>query len=356
MNLERRHYASDQRYTENLRVAGDYHTAKRNAQLEAARFLCGEDGPHEDRAMSHTKNDPKYALFEQLSFLANICWEEVDKSPLPKPTDRVAQLDLLLKLDHQLLGRKAVNLIRIGRAGWKLMCGEDGNSERQSGCCGGKLVKFKGKTFAEFLEEQRWIKIPDQCRRGRQHTMPAATPNIFENYPADENQTLVYFAKMFGFQSCEDFDEDGKTFMFHLFHAVSYCELAARIAKTFNNGIHEVLPGDFLRAMSQKVTGSTPHGWTALHVLCSGSDASGSKAAIIRHILETRLVSIQAFDRWTNNQVACFFCFGPHIPQGVGFHPPQGYEPQCICLHTSPPTLNSKGVYWHKYDMILQVE
>ena len=347
-DFEWRHSKSRRRYNANLQVEDGYHTAKRKAQQEAGyepeevqEFEAVNQQSESDylERMAEDCKD-KYVLFQQLYFLADTRWEEGDDVPLEEPKERVAQLKRLLNLDHQRLGQKAVSLIIHCLAHWKEASDRDGNSQRRNRSSEPQLVKLGGKTFAEHMEEKGLIKIPKRCKIGKQDTLPAATMNFYNNYPAEEDQNLLHFAKMFGFENVEDFDEDGKTFMFHLFHAVSYCVLAARIH----------------RAMSHKVTGSTPHGWTALHVLCSGSDASMSKAAIIRHILETRLVSIQAFDRWTNNQVACFFCFGPHIPQGVGFHPPQGYEPQCICLHTSPPTLNSKGVYWHKYDMILQVE
>ena len=86
-------------------------------------------------------SEEKGVLFEQLYFLADIRWEERDESPLVVAPERVAQLDRLLKLDHQLLGKKAVNVIRVVRAEWKLMCRQDGNSQRRSGCCEPQLAR-----------------------------------------------------------------------------------------------------------------------------------------------------------------------------------------------------------------------
>ena len=106
-------------------------------------------------------------------------------------------------------------------------------------------------------------------------------------------------------------------------------------------GLHRwgepVLKGDYRAAMSHKVTGPKPEGWTPLHILCNGSDIMMSQIELIRTSLENETVPLEYFDAMSNNKVIVFGSFVAmvHNAHLVGLHPPLARPHRST---PSPPT------------------
>ena len=92
----------------------------------------------------------------------------------------------------------------------------------------------------------------------------------------------------------------------HLFSPMKFCSLAAEVAYICFRPGNLPLDGDYTKAMSHTVWGATPVGWTPLHILCNGSDASMMTRDVIKHLLENDIVDIRAFDSVTNDKVIVF--------------------------------------------------
>ena len=184
------------------------------------------------------------------------------------------------------------------------------------------LVRLNGQTFAQLMEEQQLIIIPERCEG--QETLPAATINKFINFPPRDMRNLPAFARQFGFSHAEDYDENGKNIFHHLFTALKYSSLAMEVAMhCFEEG-EAVLQGDYRAAMSHKVTDARPRGWTPLHCLCNGSDPMVSQVYVIAKLLETNTVPLSYFDAMSNDKVIVFGSLVAmvHNAHLLGLHPP----------------------------------
>ena len=60
-------------------------------------------------------------------------------------------------------------------------------------------------------------------------------------------------------------------------------------------------------AISHKIDGGQPQGWTPLHILCSGSDVLLAAAEVCEKLLAGRIVDIRDFDSIKNDKVVVFF-------------------------------------------------
>ena len=172
------------------------------------------------------------------------------------------------------MGKPAVNYIRHAVVFWESgVDGVNGTVEHLAAKgepgYGPQLVRLNGQTFAQLMEEQQLIIIPERCET--QETLPAATINKFINFPPRDMRNLPAFARQFGFSHAEDYDENGKNIFHHLFTALKYSYLAMEVAMhCFEEG-EAVLQCDYRAAMSHMVTDARPRGWTPLHCLCNGS-------------------------------------------------------------------------------------
>ena len=161
--------------------------------------------------------------------------------------------------------------------------------------------------------EQRWIMIP---KRGwHEERQSPSTINLMHNSPLRESRNLVWFANKFGFKSVDCHDVNGKNIFHHLFTSGKYCIMSAEVALGSFRKDDPKLPGDYSTAMSHKVTGATPIGWTPLHVLLHGSDVLMIQRQIIEELLDSKIVEVKDFDSMMDSKVIVFgFCLGSIHP------------------------------------------
>jgi len=83
----------------------------------------------------------------------------------------------LLRLDHDVMGKRAVTHIRVRVAYWKSVhdrnCGRVQCYEPREVCL--------GIPFAEMMLEKKWIIMPLRCKT--METLPAYIINVTENFP-----------------------------------------------------------------------------------------------------------------------------------------------------------------------------
>ena len=109
----------------------------------------------------------------------------------------------LLRLDTDVMGKRVVTHIRVRVAYWKSV--HDRN--------GGRLQGYEpqavslGQPFSEKMFELKWIIIQWRCKM--EETLPTYTINVTENFPHRGQRNLPSFAKTFGFQHAQDYDEHG---------------------------------------------------------------------------------------------------------------------------------------------------
>ena len=131
----------------------------------------------------------------------------VDNDCFSEMTEAEVELMLLmrlLRLDHDVMGKRAVKSIRVRVAYWKSV--SDGKLGKVRGYQSQDVQL--GRPFAQMMQEQKWIIIPKRCRT--QETLPASTINVTENFPPRGQRNLPSFAKIFGFHYAQDCDENGK--------------------------------------------------------------------------------------------------------------------------------------------------
>ena len=77
------------------------------------------------------------------------------------------------------------------------------------------------------------------------------------------------------------------------------------------------MPGDYGEAICEEVTGGTPIGWTPLHMLGSGSDKLLVKRDIIEALLESKISTVQDFDKLHANtpEAIVFLSLGAYASQ-----------------------------------------
>ena len=88
---------------------------------------------------------------------------------------------------------------------------------------------------------------------------------------------------------------------------MKYCALSAQIAFSCFQTCAAQMDGDYATAMSHRVTGGTPVGWTAAHILCNGSDVGLLARDVVEALLNNGIVDMKAFDSAFNDQVIVFF-------------------------------------------------
>ena len=102
----------------------------------------------------------------------------------------------LLRLNHDIMGRRAVKFIRDFLA----ICKANHDRSRPSNDKA-QVVHIKG-TFAEMIEKENWIIIPKRLRGVE--LLGAYTINLMENQPQSCRAKLPWFAELFGFKHAED--------------------------------------------------------------------------------------------------------------------------------------------------------
>ena len=318
-------------YDTGLKAKGEYYEKKRRAMQElsysqAEIVEAGDQPSAEDylkEVMQHREKKKKF--FEQLFFLAFSDKDPKKESHMTKAKANVTMLMRLFRLDHNIMGKLAVNYIRQAVVYWESVvdgvnCKVEHLAAKGEPGYEPQLVRLNGQTFAQLMEEQQLIIIPDQCGTA----LPAATLNKFRNFPPRDMRNLPAFARQFGFNHAEDYDESGRNIFHHLFTALKYSFLAMEVAMhCFDEG-EAVLQGDYRAAMRHKVTGVFPRGWTPLHILCHGSDSMVGLRYVIERLLETNTVPLSYFDAMGNDTVIVFGSLVAmvHNAHLVGLHPP----------------------------------
>jgi len=200
-----------------------------------------------------------------------------------------------------------------------------------------------GQIFAVHVEKAGWVKMPRQCGdKEPNEPIPTHTLNIVSNFPKYDMRTLVAIAKSFGFKGAQDIDEFGKNIYHHVFTAMKYCQLFGEIALRAFEPNSEPLAGNNRDALTRKIPGGyQPRGWTALHILCHGSDYMLSSRKVIEAMLENKVVDISAFDV-ANDGVRVFWSFlGYQLQRPLGLHSPPLSESDTTLGNPSAPSTNT---------------
>lgn len=213
-----------------------------------------------------------------------------------------------MRLDHEVIGKQALEKLRHWLGSMKRMQAAHpmpGKARLLANkASSGRVVNFQGQTFAQMIEVAGWILIPPQSRH--METLVAHTLNCHWNFPAMQYRTFVDFAYTFGFRSADDRDPCGKSIIHFFFCALQYCWLAADIAKYAFLPGERKLHGDYEAAMSQRVELGQPDGFSALHVLCNASGTGMMAARVIEDLIDNKIVPLDAFKDWRNNDVSVF--------------------------------------------------
>ena len=186
------------------------------------------------------------------------------------------------------MGKRAVKFIKDSLAIWKANHDRARPSNDKA-----KVVHING-TFAEMIEEKKWIIIP--ARQRGEELLGAYCLNLWQHQPDPKEQTLPGFAELFGFKHAEDTDQNGKNIFHHLFTSMQYCWVATAVAVQCFSPDQPHLPGNYRAAMCNMVSGHKPNGWTPLHCLCHGSDTMLAQRMVIKALLDYKVVTVKDFD------------------------------------------------------------
>ena len=106
------------------------------------------------------------------------------------------------------------------------------------------------------------------------------------------------------------------------------------------------MPGDYKKAMSHKVTGQKPKGWTPIHVLCHGADQCYGVSEIIDVMLENGVADITDFDGTENNTVIfVWVLFCTHTLEAAPLHPhPRLWATMPFSLCIKPQCASTGGL------------
>ena len=127
---------------------------------------------------------------------------------------------------------------------------------------------------------------------------------------------MPWLASLFGIESVDDVDDDGKNFFHHLAQAAKYSGIASEIL------VHAFLPsadrlsGDYAAAMRHKCHSSGIAGYSPTHVLCNGSDILLVQDRTIHELLVNKILLVSDFDDNPNIKV-CFFYIARALPLSV---------------------------------------
>ena len=113
-------------------------------------------------AKQDTKDRTKF--FEQLFFLAA---SKTDKNEKKHEMVNLARLFRLLNLNHNIMGQRAVNLIKQGIAYWQRNIDDAKDDRLASGGIAGyqpHVVDLQKRTFAQHMDDEGWSIVPLQCQ------------------------------------------------------------------------------------------------------------------------------------------------------------------------------------------------
>ena len=317
--LEWDNRSSKRRYTEKLHVQGDYLEKRRAAMQKLANRgytrdeleAYGYELPDTDAYGKQLKVsfDSRETFTKQLFTLARI---EEDGSRTESEADMNFEILMrLYALDHSTMGVRATSLIRSLASHWKKQ-GEPERSEHDGYQPHTKPIVRIYPSFAWKMHLHGYIKVPWHKRF--METMPCYTINCTNNFPSKEVRSLNWFGSLFGFNSVEDVDSDGKNLFHHLFQSMKYSILAGEIAVQAFSPSAPKLPGDYSKAMRHKVTDGGIAGWTPLHTLCKDSDILLMAERTIEALLDNEIVTVKDFDDNWNDKVFVFY-----IPRALPF-------------------------------------
>ena len=214
--------------------------------------------------------------------------------------NKITLLKRLWNCPHDKMGSVAVNALGGAIQHWEAIYAAEVGDVPQEDDDVPQVVRFRGNTFAQQMHQLGWIVIPARC--WTVETLPKYTINKQQNYPPTTERTLPTFAHMFGYKSAQDVEENGKTLFHHLFTSLKYSGLSLEIAMKCFDPDEPRLIGDYTKAITlRKVTGTHPHGWTALHCLCNGSDPCMGTRDVILALLKHNVVTLKDFDSLTND-------------------------------------------------------
>ena len=272
-----------------LQVMG-YHTLQNRFNLqklgytsEEQQWFVGNVDP-EDYLGMVKKNREEMERF--LSRLIHVATTDADHSQAKSNAKHKMRLLMrLLRLPHDIMGKRAVKFIKDFLAIWKAKhdCDRRSNDKAQ-------VVHIEG-TFAEMIEKKEWIIIPPR-QRGEE-LLGVYCINLWHNHPDPSWVNLPWFAELFGFKHAEDHDENGKNIFHHLFTSMQYCWVATAVAVQCFSPDQPHLPGNYRAAMCNMVSGHKPNGWTPLHCLCHASDTMLAKNMVIKALLDYNVVTVE---------------------------------------------------------------
>ena len=169
---ERRHRGSNRKYDEHLRVTNGYHKKKRDymarlgytpTQIEEEE---GSPDPTEYVKMVH-ENEGHLARFNaRIFYVAK--FKEDDWLCVSEEQQKITLLLRLLRLSHDIMGKRAVSHISNALAYWKAKADGIWIPGYQP------QTVYMPLTFAEMQEAQGWITIPEH-QRGKETLGPSAS-------------------------------------------------------------------------------------------------------------------------------------------------------------------------------------
>ena len=187
---ERRHMGRKRKYDEHLRVTDGYHKVKRDYMARLGYTLTQmaeeEDSPDpkEYVKMVH-ENEGHLARFNaRIFYVAK--FKEDDWRCVSEEQQKIALLLRLLRLSHDIMGKRAVSHISNALAYWKAK----GDGIWIPGYQ--PQTVYMPLTFAEMQEAQGWIIIPEH-QRGKE-TLGAFCINREYNFPPASTMPLPWFA------------------------------------------------------------------------------------------------------------------------------------------------------------------
>ena len=210
MEMEWSHRGPKRNYDPQLRVAGVYHTEKRELMQKCGyserQRLQQYEVPKREGYVKELLDRSTHirALF---THLFNLCRTSRDVfADLSVADINVTLLLRLVYLDEARVGVRGAHVIRNLASHWQEV--------RDSECCVAvgyepQRVELRG-TFAQAMHYAGFIIL--SWGRWDDETQPPATINIVSNFPPPGMRSLPWFAKNFGFKTVEDKDHNGKTF------------------------------------------------------------------------------------------------------------------------------------------------
>ena len=154
--------------------------------------------------------------------------------------------------------------------------------------------------FPGFAKDRGFIVMAQQS--SLTETQACHTVNRPHLYPDVEERRLQDFGSYFNFVNVEDHDALGRNIFVLLFEALKYWWLVADIARHCFGSNSPKMPGDYHKALRQRITTGPLTGKRPINILLHDSDACLMQKDIVKELIDNNYFTVLDFEEmfWTD--------------------------------------------------------